>query len=237
MVMGEAFRLETLLPPDARLVDPTDPDQRIQPEYDDRGLLNIEKLTQDVIATVDPAYQWSNELNIHHFYWPAVSYPHIKNGAVYENPALFRNLPIHRGLMPRAFHAWLHIVAEPPLMPDPEVIRYRNEAWAIAKDLFKTARQTIITEKLARRRRLYVANNPDTLRQEFNGEDQVGIEAMQQLLERNFRGFERHMVRQEALPKEHRIFDLDGSPKKIATELGRIVVPRSLYFGNELQVA
>lgn len=234
MYTGGFRSLETLLPPDARLAHPQNDDERVRPMYDDRGLLDIEKLVTDVRTTIDPTYEWPNELNVHHFYWPESEYGHNQNDTMYGNAAVFRNLPIHKGLLPKAFHAWLHIISDPPESPDPDIMTYRNEAWMVARDLFAMARETVASKKQARRRRVYVSNNPHILKEEFNGVDVIGEAIMQEVLERNFRGFQKQLQRQEAIPKPYRIIELDGPPETIATQLGRLVVPKSLYLVHQI---
>lgn len=234
MFTREALDLETLPPPDARLCEV---DEKIPIPYDDRGLIKIDDLVRNVKATIDQNYEWPTGLNVHHFYWPEEAYPSNLSPGAGVNPAQFRALSIHRGLLPKVFHSWLHIITDPPAMPEPDVMQYRNEAWVVARDLFLMARKTIVTEKQTRRRRLYVAQNPDTLKVEFNGVDVIGEAVMQDMLEQNFRGFEMQLQRQERIPEEHRIIDLEGTPNKIAAELGRLIVPKSLYFGGQLQVA
>lgn len=235
MHIEELRTLEVLLPPDTRRANPHKEEDRVQPTYDERGLLDIEQLVHDVRATVDPQYQWPlRELDVHHFYWPQAAYGHRRTGSMYDNPALFRDLPIHKGLLPRVFHEWLHMISDPPQEPDPEVVKYRNEAWIVVRSLFNTARETVATKKQARRRRLYIANNPSILKDEFSGVDRIGEEIMQAVLEKNFRGFQRQLERQESIPAQYRLIDLEGSPEYIATQLGRIVIPRSLYFVDKI---
>lgn len=219
---------ESLPPPDARLFNPrVFVDDRIPTPTDSRGLVDIPQLIADVKETIDPSYQWTGELDVHHFYWYASLYPYLK-GDSNRNPAFFRNIPVHKGLVPRSFHEWLHIVTEPPPVPEPEVMSYRIEAWMVARDLFKMARKTVQWEKKQRRRRELVAANPDILSEGFNGEDIIGEEIMHEVLEKNFRGFERQLERQERIPEVYRILDITGTPKKVATNLGKLVARPSL---------
>lgn len=234
MHTGEFRSLEALLPPDARLAQPQKYDERVRPTYDDRGILDIKQLVNDVRATVDPTFEWPNELNVHHFYWPESNYGYEPKDTMYGSAAVFRNLPIHKGLLPKAFHAWLHIISDPPESPASDVMTYRNEAWIVARDLFKMARETVASKKQAKRRKIYIANNPHIVKEEFNGVDVIGEAIMQEVLERNFRGFQKQLRRQEAIPKPYRIIELDGSPEAIATRLGKLVVPKSLHLVHQV---
>ncbi len=234
----EASYLDNILPPDARLINPSNLDEKIRPRYDERGLIDLQGLVDDVAASVDPRFIWpTDHLNVHHFYWPAYEYEHQRGGEVYDNPSLFRNLPIHKGLLPHAFHAWLHTSSNPPDQPDPEVMMYRNEAWMVVRGLFVMARETVLTEKRTKRRAQYVADNPHILKHEFNGRDIIGEEIMQELYETNFAGVQRYLERQENIPPAHRIIELDETPKNIATTLGRLVIPKSLNLVRTLNAA
>lgn len=226
---------ESLPPNDARLIDPSYyPHERIITPVDDRGLIDIPQLIQDVKATIDPSYVWPPDLSVHHFYWPAVWYPVDKSALASTNPSVFRNLPIHKGLVLRTFENWLHKVTIPPEMPKPEVMQYRVEAWTVASDLFKMARKTIQWEKRARRRRELLLANPSILPDDFEGVDIIGEEIMHEVLERNFRGFEYQLLRQERIPEAFRIMDISGSPERIAQNLGRVVARPSLHLVHSI---
>lgn len=218
----------SLPPRDSLLIDPRT--EKLLTPVDDRGLVIIPQLITDVKSVVDPDYQWPEELSVHHFYWHEAWYPYTKESPTAENPAIFRNLPIHKGLVIRAFENLLHIATIPPKPPEPEVQKYRVEAYLVVRDLFKMARRTIQWEKRARRRRELVAANPDIIPAGFNGEDIIGEEIMHEVLEKNFRGFERQLIRQEAIPEKHRIIQLDGTPHKMARDLGKLVARPSLHL-------
>jgi hypothetical protein len=217
---------ETLPPFDARLIDPSK--ERIDTPVDDRGLIDVDQLIQAVQETVDPEYLWPHSLSIHHFYWPEASYPYDKSVDAVSNPAIFRDLPRNKGLVPRVFENWLHQVTLPPPTPNPEVMSYRVEAWRVAKSLYLNARDTVRWEKRARRRAEYVQQNPGVLKEEFDGEDIIGEEAIQDILDHYFRGAEHNVARLERIPPEFRLFDPSKPIQALATELGQLVVPKHL---------
>lgn len=223
--------LETLPPFDARLLNPDKfPDDRIPTPVDHRGLIQIDRLIQDVKNTIDPNYRWPIGLSVHHFYWPAAWYPYDKNVPGSDNPATFRNLPMHKGLVIRTFENWLHKVTLPPPIPEPEVMEYQVEAWMVARDLFRMARKTVIWEKRAERRRKLIARNPGIIREGFNGVDIIGEEIMHEVLDKNFRGFEKQLLKQEQIPEEFRIIDIGGTPRAVATDLGKLMTKTSLHL-------
>ncbi len=225
---AHTHNLDTLPPLDARLYNPST-QGRIPTPLDDLHLVDIPQLITDVKATVDPAYEWPQQISTHHFYWPVTWYS--SDGIASRcNPSTFRNLPIHKGLVPRVFENWLHAVTLPPPLPDPEIMDYRVEAWTVARDLFKLARKTVHWERLARRRRELIAKNPHIVPEGFDGVDIIGEEVMHEVLERHFRGFERQRKRQDQIPQALRIVDLEGTPAVIARNLGKIVARPSLHL-------
>lgn len=226
-----ATEIESLPPPDARLINPDRfPDHRIPTPVDDRGLIVVEQLISDVKQTVDPSYVWPQGVSVHHFYWPAAWYQYEQSASGRDNPATFRNLPIHKGLVLRTFENWLHKVTLPAETPDPEVMSFMVDSWVVARDLFKTARKTVQWEKRARRRRELITNNPEIIKEGFNGIDIIGEEIMQEVLEKHFRSFEHQLQKQERIPEEFRLLDLSGPPRKVATDLGRLMTKSSMHL-------
>lgn len=223
--------IESLPPPDARLINPDRfPDHRIPTPVDDRGLIIVDQLITDVKETIDSLYEWPEGVSVHHFYWPAAWYSYDRSLSSNQNPATFRNLPVHKGLVLRTFENWLHKVTIPPEIPEPEIMAYRVDAWLVARDLFKMARKTVQWEKRARRRRMLIAKNPNIINEGFNGIDVIGEEIMAEVLDKNFRGFEHQLQKQERIPEEFRLFDITGSPQQIATNLGKVMTRTSLHL-------
>ncbi len=234
--MGEAFLFtqETLPPPDARLVNPhADDFMPLPTPLDERGLINIDVLIDQVKATVDSNYVWPKHTSVHHFYW-SESWYRVPSAQPYENPATFRNLPINKGLVPRVFENWLHQVTLPPTLPEREVRAYTVEAWFVARDLFRMARKTVQWQRLAERRRQLIAENPTIVAEGFNGTDIIGEEIMHEIFEKNFRGVTRQLERNAQLPEAFRLLPTTEEPADIAQALGKIVVPRSLKLLNRV---
>ncbi len=224
----------TLPPPDARLINPYSSNfEPIKTPVDDRGIIDIDRLIDDVKATVDPSYDWPLEANVHHFYWPEANYiDTIRPKDPLDSLRVFRELSIHRGYVPRVFENWLHLVTAPPEIPDREVRHYRVEAWLVARDLFRMARKTIACEKNIDKRYRQIKRNPHILKPEFGGVDVIGEEILLEAWDKNFRGYEQQRARHNHIPPEFHLIDLDSSPAEVAKELGRMVVPRSLRLVN-----
>lgn len=214
-----------LPPQDAWLIDP---EEKIETPTDDRGLIDVDRLIVDVKATVDPSYTWRGDSKVHHLYWPASIYPY---GEVQSQPStahVFRNLPVNKALIPRVFENWLHKITTPPEVPDEEVMRNQIDAWDIAKHLFASGRDIVANQRLARRRRAFIAANPHVLRADFNGEDIIGEEYIQSEFDRCFNGLDMHQARYDESHPDFRLVDIDVSTRRVMAELGSIVVPGSL---------
>lgn len=224
----------TLPPPDARLIDPHAPDfLPLTTPVDERGIINIDSLIDQVKATVDPCYTWPKHASVHHFYWPESWYK-IPYTEPRENPTVFRNLPINKGLVPRVFENWLHQITIPPVLPEREVRACTVEAWLVARDLFLMARKTVQWQRIAERRRQLISENPTMINEGFNGSDVIGEEIMHEIFEKNFRGVTRHLERNAQLPEAFRLLPTSNEPATIAQALGKIIVPRSLKLVNRV---
>jgi hypothetical protein len=214
------------LPPfDARLIQPG---ERIPTPVDYRGLIDLDQLIAEVTSTVDPEYEWPRGLSVHHLYWPENRYPYVRSVPSSSNPRYFINLPINKALVPRVFENWVHACTEPVIPPDSEVMQYITEAWQIASHLFKTVRANIHWERMARRRRVVIASDPERLREDFDGEDLIGEAYMHDVFRKNFRVIEEQIVRSQRIPPEFRMIDLEAPPEAIAKQLGKVMVPRAV---------
>jgi hypothetical protein len=210
------------MPPfDARLVARG---EKIPTAVDKHGLVDFLKLISDVKATVDPTYQWSSELSVHHFLWPEVWCPYIPYVSSPHNPAYFRNLPINKGEVSREFENWTHEVTEPAAPPEAEIMQHVTEGWQIGINLHKLAKNTILWEKRARRRRSYIASNPSVVDSNPNGEDVYGEEYIAEVFDINARSMDALMRRNQEVPAEFRVVDLNATPEVIGKQLGKIVV-------------
>jgi len=159
-------------PRDTWLINPeTD---KFDTPVDDRGFVDIDKLIAAVKATVDPEYTCpTHTLNEHHVYWEEEWYHSRLIGA---NALRFRELAVHKMLVPVPFHNWLHRITIPADVPDPELIRSRNNSWTVANALFKASRNIVQLERLARRREALIERKPEILPVRYAGVDVIGRE-------------------------------------------------------------
>ncbi len=205
-----------------------DPEKtKIDTPLDDRGLVAIPELIQVVKDTIDPGYTWPMHLSVHHLYWQGWWY---QSGFAGPYANAFRELPINKALVPRVFENWLHKVTIPPPVPDPEVMRYRVESWAVAKNLFKSVRQAVVWEKRARRRDAFIRANPSVLPEEFEGEDLIGRAVLEDTIRDNFRNIERNLELLYEIPPEFRLIEPDATQEDLTKGLGKIVVPKALQL-------
>jgi hypothetical protein len=209
------------------LLDPEK--EKIVTPVDDRGLVVVPALIAAVRRTMHPRYKWGAPFDIHHFQWPDAWYLY-REGYGRVNPHLFRELSIHKGLVPRTFHNWLHRITIPPSVPSEEVMHYRVEAWSVARDLFGEVQGVVQWERRMRRRATRLQQESGVLPPAFNGADIIGQAVMADVLAGNFRGIERHMARLDTIPQEHRLFEPSNSPVQLAAMLGRLVVPEAMPF-------
>lgn len=205
------------------------PGERIETPVDDRGIVDVGKLIDAVKSTIEPGYEWRGPDSTHHFEWPAFRFSYddvwVSDGKVYS-AGRFRDLPIHKGELPREFENYTHEITHWPLVPSREVMQYRIEAWRVAASLFKSARRVVLWEKRAKKRASYVERNPEVL--SYDEGDIFAAEYMEDIIDKHFRGVERHMSELERVPPEFRLVEPADSPRELATQLGRFVGKRSL---------
>ncbi|MGH7240959.1 MAG: hypothetical protein ACREGB_01540 [Candidatus Saccharimonadales bacterium] len=223
-IYSDEFPEEALLPPpDVWLVDPRK--DKFETPVDDRGFVDVPNLIQAVKDTIDSGYEWPSDANIHHFYWKEEWYHSRLIGA---NALRFRELPIHKALLPVEFHNWLHQITIPPDIPDPELIRRRNESWTVAEDLFRSSRNVVRWERRARRRAELVREQPGILPPTFAGEDLIGQEVLGKIIGKHFVGLELGLERLHRIPEDDRFVEADAGLHAFASALGKIIVPGAL---------
>lgn len=198
-----------------------DPERKMPTPVDSRGLIVVDELIEGVKAYVCPEYDWDGPSDIHHLYFYASIYwqaEHDSNGAV---PALrFRELPVNKILVPRRFHNVIHTVTDPAEVPEAPVMRNYIEAWTAARNLFASVRSAVQAERRTRRwLDQHQADNSLTPEQE-----EVGLEIMEETIQRHFRGISRHLGALSLLPEEYRPFSAEVSLRDAMGQLGDILL-------------
>jgi hypothetical protein len=186
---------------------------------DDRGFIIVDDLVTIVKRYIRPEYSWPNMRDIHHLYYYAGEYQQVEQESGGAIPSLrFRELAINKLLVPRYFHNVLHLVTERAPMPDPEVMRYRIDAWDCAVNLFTSVRSATQTERMQRR----LAERPA----DINSDEQkkVNDEYMNEQFLRHFRGVGQHLGALTLIPIEYWPFSPAMSARVAAGHVGDIVL-------------
>lgn len=218
MEVPAALRVRGDLPPrDAWLIDPYR--DKLDTPVDDRGLVIVDQLIQEVKATLDSSYEYGEKLNEHHFYWYKRWYD-SDNYALHTAQHDFRNLGVHKGYLPKSFHNWLHEVTIPPPRPEPEVMAHRVESWRLAQSLFDRSRNIVAQEY---RRRIGTGVEVDFTT--WEGE-MIDWEYMQENYKEQFDRLEPR-IRDLALP--------DGFPELATTDPGEMYHHLGLIATNRTQ--
>lgn len=118
---------------------------KIPTPLDEFGRVDGHQLMLDVFSHIDPAYQWTEQTNVHHLQFPRRAYTNPettnpdKRQVIYE----FReNGPRQMGLTIQG-HNLLHKVAEDPLFPSYEVMHQHVAEYRCDKTLFQIGRRAI----------------------------------------------------------------------------------------------
>lgn len=217
---GDVVGRSGLPPQEVWLINPKR--DKFETPVDDRGFVDVPVLIQAVKDSIDPEYEWPTNLSVHHLYWKEEWY---SSSFIGMNAQKFRELSIHKALLPRVFENWLHATTIPPDVPHPELMQARIKSWAVASDLFHSVRNAVQWERLARRRAMFVSANPEVLPKDFNGEDIIGKEVLAEIMAKNFGGIEIHLERLQAIPEEDRLIDPELGHEQLAIRLGKIIVP------------
>lgn len=203
------------------------PKYRVETPTDERGLVDIPRTLEIVQSMIKPGYILSNEDSTHHFYWWANLYQQSRDERR-VNPSFFRELPIHKGELPREFENLLHQVTMPVAPPKAEVMQYRVESWLVARSLFDSATKIIEWRRRAEDR-INSGEDPNIVRPEG---DIYAKEWMAETIDRHFDGVEQHMKDMARVPPEFRLIEPCNNPTELAQALGTLVIPRSLRIAQ-----
>jgi hypothetical protein len=158
----EGMRSGLWLPPkDVRLID-TDIDGKLETPLDARGLVDLDKLVTLGKQAVSSNYDWTSPFNdVHHLHWPGAFYMQDAD----ETDHAFRELAQRKAYVPRRFHNWVHLITEPPPVPDTETMLLAIKAQSTAKAIAVTAQLAV---RLTRMKGIPEAKLVQRLGQEFD---------------------------------------------------------------------
>lgn len=204
---------------------------KIDTPTDDRGLVRYDALIQDLKDTLYPGYEWPNEVSLDHMYYEEEWYHSVWAPKCAPR---FRELSVHKAIVPRPFENWKHLVAIPPAVPSEEVMQLRIESWDIATKLFTSICNTEVWKQRAEGRLQLLEEKPQILKPKFRGVDEIGQAVIREMLGRHFKGVEHNLTRLEQLPPEFRMADPNCEPLEIASQLHPFVSANALYLVDQV---
>lgn len=199
-----------LPPEEVRLLDPQK--HRIPTPQDAQGFIDVPQLITDVNATIDPSYQWPAGLSRHHIYWEGRDYHEFDAEHPGSRAVRFRELKANKVRIPKQFENWLHVITEPPVMPEPEVMWQVSEAWLIANRLFKTVRETMQTIRIVDRARKS---------RDFSEPQEEIVERM---LLHDLAGVARNVAELSQVPMEYWPFNPQDKAQFAAGQIGCVLI-------------
>ena len=207
-------------------------DFRLETPIDGRGLIDTTQHVDLVKQTLSSRIDWKNHAtNMHHFYWPARDYADTS-----EDPtsleSTFRNLPIHKGIMPVQFHNWLHRISEPPELPSKEVMEYRVEAWGVAARLFDAVRS--YKRKTRSLTEFFLQDQAKSSIEELSDVDR---EVLDDLYSEFFETYPTLHQKLYEVPGEFQLVDPDQPFELINKQLGKIAGASTLHFTRHISLA
>lgn len=192
---------------------------RLDAPVDDRGVVDIFKTVELALGLVDGEYIWprhEKSPDIHHFVWERDWY-HPRHFGGSPVPRDYRDsIPFHKGYLPRQLHHFLHVVINPPAVPDFSVMEARVNDYKLAAKLFESAKGAV-TAKRKPGKISGVPSSPET------GKVLLEEEILSQILH-NFQGYFETSKADVTAANEF-ILDptlVDKSPEHVARELGRV---------------
>jgi len=126
-----------------------EPGHTLEAPVDERGVVDIYATVEKALGCIDPEYIFPKEhCDVHHFVWERSNYlPSRHGGSV--TPSQYREIPFHKGYLPRQLHNFMHTVIAPPPVPSMEVMARRVESYDVARRLFATARIALQFERIS----------------------------------------------------------------------------------------
>jgi hypothetical protein len=183
----------------------------------------------DIFATVralqkaSAGKEWVKPSDTHHIYWPERLYP---KQTIYR---AFRELPVHKVMLPRDFHDFLHNMSEPPLVPDEDIMNYHVVSHDSAKVMFESA-QIIIQRQREIDRLLGKKPGKERL--------QGGLKSRKHAISRNKKRFETAREIFSKVPCEARVVhvDLEANLRVVARQLGCFALKPTRHFRDLQEV-
>lgn len=210
---------------------------KIRTPTDERGLIDVPQLIEDVKGTVSANYEWDSRSDCHHLYWPGSKYPFSAENDGLTKPPAFRELPIHKTMLSREFHNWLHRITLPPDMPSKNVMEeVTEEFWEENGDMFYDARDALFLQHIylqQRTKRLgnIAANITEPGRQKYEEITSQNLEEIEQQRLIRLLNVQQRLGELAIIPNqfELNVDEEDDRAVEVKTlQLGKIVAPDAL---------
>jgi hypothetical protein len=207
------------------VIDLMDPKKRLPTPVDDRGLIKIDDLIRTVKATIDADYEWPAEKSMDHFYYEEEWYRKLGGMAV-----TFRELSVHKGIVPRQFENVKHQIILPPAPPSLEVMHERIRSWTLAKNLFSKMQAVEDWRQIERRRNQGVLTGTSAARPRSEAQQRTQHAMMQEIMRHHFRGVDMNLEQLEDISPAYRLVEPDDAHDIIVDRLCRLVGAEALYL-------
>lgn len=111
--------------------------------YTETGVPDPHAIVQQVLATVNPSYEWPAWTNIHHFAYPRRAY-------MSDIEVEYRESPTLKAVEQIQFHNYKHTITEPPVKPPLDVMQARVEEDRAAHTLYQLAHTALMLDNSAK---------------------------------------------------------------------------------------
>lgn len=195
----------------------------LEAPVDDRGVVKVFATLEAALFQLDPDYAIPfDRCDTHHFVWEKENYAAARNGGS-AIPLEYREIPFHKGYMPRQLHNFIHAVIAPPPKPSLEVMESRVRAAKLARHLFKMAQ---LAARYDQRPATFMTKRRNAWRTEEINEDML-LETLIQLQESY-----KEQCDLSVFQAEFPLFDINRLTGKevqnVASYLGKFVARKEL---------
>lgn len=113
----------------------------IETPYNQFGILDKQELMSQIIGSITVSHYWLGDyVGPHHLMWPRNAYQNMSPRSARDVATKFRGSPSLKLILPRQLHDYLHVVTEPPRVPDTDVMEQYNVEQFNVQRLYDTIR-------------------------------------------------------------------------------------------------
>ncbi|MDB5168710.1 MAG: hypothetical protein JWO41_66 [Candidatus Saccharibacteria bacterium] len=205
----------------------------IEPPVNEFGLIDIDDLVRQVKSRVRRSHRWSRSIMVAHFYHPEEEY------LSHSDPVArtFRDLPVHKAVVPRDFENFFHDNTLQPQMPNVEVMHEVVSAWKVTKDAFLVAKELAWWEKRDENHSLMRWFRDMDVTATVEHKTFALSPVVAGIQDRLRDGLQLNLANLEAVPPEFRVTEVPPAgmtPVEVATMLGRVVAPSAMTLTEKI---